>query len=221
MLATLHDAHGNVAVEGLKSIVYDGASYDESDFREHAGVLPGVNLIGDGTVAERLFARPSISVLGLDAPAVDGAANALIPRARALVGVRMAPGQHPREVVDAITRHFEAIRPWNVDFDVRSRMVGEGYVSSTDGPAYAAAESALECAFGRPALLMGLGGSIPFIAAYTKAAPTAEILQFGAMEPLCRLHDIDENVDLCQLERCVLAEALFLQSLGSEMGWER
>jgi len=215
MLATLHDPQGNVAVDGLTTIAYDGAPYDEADFREHASVLPGVDLIGEGTICERLSVRPSISFHGLDAPAVDGAANALVPQARALVGVRIAPDQHPREAIAAVTRHLEAVRPWNVRLNVRSRMIGEGYLGRTDGPAYAVARSALESAFGRPAVLLGHGYALPLVAAYARAVPDAEIIQFGAMEPLCRVHGIDESLDLAELERCVLAEAVFLSRLGS------
>ena len=36
-------------------------------------------------------------MIGIDAPAVDGALNALVPRARARVSVRLAPGQDPAE----------------------------------------------------------------------------------------------------------------------------
>lgn len=215
MLATLHDSRGNVVVDGLDSIAYDGDSYDETDFRTHASVLPGVDLIGEGPVSERLFARPSVSVLGLDAPAVDGAVNALVPSARALVGVRIAPNQQPHEAVAAISRHFEAVRPWNVRLSLRLRTFGEGYLSRTDGPAYAAARSALASAFGRSPVLLGQGGTLPFISAYAKAVPSAEIIQFGAAEPLCHFHGVNESLDLSELERCVLAEALLLRSLGS------
>jgi len=95
MIATLHDADGAVAVRGLDVNEYDGAAYDETAYRNDAGVLPGVDLIGAGTVAERLYGRPSINVIGIDAPAVDGAANVLIPKARARVSVPLAPGQDP------------------------------------------------------------------------------------------------------------------------------
>ena len=85
----------HVAVKGLDVVAYDGAAYDEAAFRTDAGVLPGVDLIGAGSIADRLYGRPSINVIGIDAPAVDGAANALIPKARARVSVRLAPGQDP------------------------------------------------------------------------------------------------------------------------------
>jgi acetylornithine deacetylase/succinyl-diaminopimelate desuccinylase-like protein len=85
MIATLHHADGTVAVNELAVVAYEGADYDEAAFRKDAGVLPGVDLIGAGSIADRLYGRPSITVIGIDAPRVDGAANALIPKARARV----------------------------------------------------------------------------------------------------------------------------------------
>src|SRR5665811_262083 len=58
MIATLHDADGTVAVKGLDVIDYDGAPYDEAAFRKDAGVLPGVDLIGAGSIC-LLYTSPS------------------------------------------------------------------------------------------------------------------------------------------------------------------
>jgi len=147
MIATLHDADGTVAVQGLNVDEYNGADYDETAYRNDAGVLFGVDLIGAGTVAERLYGRPSINVIGIDAPAVDGAANVLIPKARARLSVRLAPGQDPRRAQGLVTRHLEAAAPWHVKVKVTPGITGEGFLARTDGPAYAAAADALAAAF--------------------------------------------------------------------------
>jgi len=214
MLATLHDSKGNVTVEGLSNMACGGTTYDEEDFRDQAGVLPGVELIGEGALSERLAARPSISFHGLDAPAVDSAGNALVPRARALVGVRIAPEQDPEEAFAAVTRHLHAVRPWNVELSIDRRMTAEGFVGGSEGPVFDSAREALAMAFGRAAKEMGGGGAIPFLSTYAKLVPDADIIFFGAMEPLCNIHGIDESVDLGELERWVLAEGLFLHALG-------
>ena len=74
-------------------------------------MLPGVDLVGDGSIAERLYGRPSINVIGIDAPAVDGAANALVPKARARVSVRLAPGQDPEEAQGVVGGTCRPPRP--------------------------------------------------------------------------------------------------------------
>ena len=214
MLATLHDAAGDVAVEGLDAVDYEGARYDEPAFRRDAGVLAGVALAGSGGLAERLAGRPAITVIGIDAPAVDDAANAVVPRARAAVSVRLAPGQDPGRARAAVVAHLQAAAPW------RAVLVfgdagggGEGFRADTDGPIFAAATRALELAYGRSVSHRGEGGSIPLVAAFHRAAPGAEMILWGAEEPRARTHAPDESVDLAELQRGILAEALFLAAL--------
>jgi acetylornithine deacetylase/succinyl-diaminopimelate desuccinylase-like protein len=217
MIATLHDAEGAVAVRGLDSDEYDGAAYDESAYRSDAGLLPGVDLVGAGTVAERLYGQPSINVIGIDAPAMDGAANVLIPRARARVSVRLAPGQDPLRAQGVVTRHLEAAAPWHVRVKVTPGITGEGFLARTDGPAFAAAADAMAAAFQKEVVHYGVGGSIPLVAAFLQAQPQAEMILWGPEEPQCKIHAPDESVDLAELERCVLAEALFIAGLAGAL----
>ena len=214
IIATLHDADGTVAVKGLDVVGYEGAPYDEAAFRSDAGVLPGVDLVGAGGIADRLYGRPSINVIGIDAPAVDGAANALIPKARARVSVRLAPGQDPVAAQGVLARHLEAVAPWHVKVKVAPGGVGEGFRARTDGPACAAATRAMAAAFQRDVVHFGEGASIPLVAAFSAAQPTAETILWGCEEPQCRIHAPDESVDLAELERCVLAEALFIAEIA-------
>ncbi len=216
MVATLHDDQGDVAVKGLATMEYDGADYDEAAYRTDAGVLPGVGLIGSGSIGQRLYGKPSINVIGIDAPKVDGAANALVPKARARVSVRLAPGQAPAEARRAVQEHLEAAAPWDVKVKVTPGTVGEGFRAKTDGPAYAAATRAMAAAYGRDVVHYGEGGSIPLVAAFAAAEPGAEIILWGAEEPLCKIHAPNESVDLGELERCTLAEALFIAGMAEQ-----
>src|SRR5215813_14830670 len=92
LLATLHDERGDVAVEGLVRGNADPLDLAEERLRADSGLLDGVHLIGTGTLTARLWARPAIAVIGLDAPAAASASNTLIPAARARVSMRVAPG---------------------------------------------------------------------------------------------------------------------------------
>ncbi len=216
MIATLHDESGSVAVAGLETMDYDGAPYDEDAFRTDAGVLDGVSLIGGGSIGQRLYGSPSINVIGLDAPRVDGAANALIPRARARVSVRLAPGQEPDAAMRAVKAHLEAAAPWNVRVKVTPGTTGDGFRAETGGPAFAAAARALREAYGKDVVHYGEGGSIPLVAAFLEAVPGAEMILWGAEEPLCKIHAPNESVDLAELERCTLAEALFIAGMCAQ-----
>ena len=214
IVATLHDAKGDVAVKGLATMEYDGADYDEGAYRTDAGVLPGVGLIGSDSIGQRLYGKPAINVIGIDAPAVDGAANALIPKARARVSVRLAPGQEPADALKAVQAHLEAAAPWNVKVKVTPGTAGEGFLARTDGPAYAAATRAMAAAYGKAVVHYGEGGSIPLVAAFLGAIPGAEMILWGAEEPQSKIHAPNESVDLGELERCALAETLFIAGLA-------
>jgi acetylornithine deacetylase/succinyl-diaminopimelate desuccinylase-like protein len=145
---------------------------------------------------------------------VDGAANVLIPKARARLSVRLTPGQDPAEAQAAVAKHVEAVAPWHVKVKVTPGGVGEGFLARTDGPAYAAAAAAMAAAFQKEVVHYGVGGSIPLVAAFLAAQPGAEMILWGCEEPQCKIHAPDESVDLAELERCVLAETLFIAELA-------
>ena len=71
LLATLHDERGDVAVPGLVAGPADALDLTEAQLRADAGLLDGVQLIGTGALTERLWTRPAIAVIGIDAPSVD------------------------------------------------------------------------------------------------------------------------------------------------------
>jgi cysteinylglycine-S-conjugate dipeptidase len=209
-LATLHDADGNVAVQGLQDADWPGADLPEADFRRQAGVLDGVALAGGGSVADRLWARHAISVLGIDAPAVDGAANIVIPAARAKVAVRVPPGADPERSMDAVKRHLEGAVPLGARLEIELEPASTP-VALTGA---AAAERALEQAFGKPVARMGSGGSIPLVARLREAYPDAAFVIWGAQDSdRAQIHAANESVDLEELGKLALAEALLMGEL--------
>jgi len=214
MLATLHDERGNPAVEGLAKLPYEGTQLTEEAFRAEAGVLPGVDLVGDGTIADRVVTGPAISVIGIDVADVESAPNIVIPRARARVSVRVAPAQDPHEAAHAVVRHLQTRAPWHVRAKVTVKETGDGFRAADGGPAYRAAVRALETAYERPVTEIGEGGSIPLVAALQRAAPSAVMVLIGPGDPTSNAHAPNESVDLSELERSVLGEALFLGELG-------
>ncbi len=92
-LGTLHDENGDVAVEGLRRNEWTGGGPSEQEFRELAEVVDGQPLIGTGSLGSRVWSGPAITVIGIDAPSVDDALNAVSPYARAIINVRVHPEQ--------------------------------------------------------------------------------------------------------------------------------
>lgn len=210
MLATLQNADGSCAVAGLASSEWEGADQPEDVFRRLAYVLDGVTLTGSGAVGSRLWSKPSINVLGIDAPRVDGSRNILVDVARARISLRVPPEQDPREAQRLLMTHLESVAPWGARVTLTPMETGPGIRVRSDGPAFAVMRRAMGAAFGSEPDEQGSGGSIPLIDVFLRTFPAAEILMFGAEEPLANIHAPNESVDLGELEGTVLAETLFL-----------
>jgi acetylornithine deacetylase/succinyl-diaminopimelate desuccinylase-like protein len=217
MIATLHDEAGNVAIEGLQRFEWSGMQIPEDEFREESGVLDQVELIGSGTLSDRLMAGPAVAVLGFDAPAIAGSSNQIVPVARARVSLRIAPGDDPVAARTALVEHLRTHAPWGVEvtFEGTSGFeAGHGYMVDTTTAASRAAMDALARAYGRDAIELGSGGSIPLVPMLTRTFPGIEVLIWGAMDDRSFIHSVNESVDLSEIERIALAEALFLHTLG-------
>ena len=213
-LSTLHDPEGQVAVPGLVSGSAEPLDLTEEELRVWAGVRPNVKLIGEGSLTSRMWTRPAISILGIDAPGVQEASNQLVPSARAKVSMRIPPGQDAAEAQAALIKHLEANVPWGADATITPEASGSPYELKAEGPAFDSIRRAMSEAFGRAPVDMGAGGSIPFLAAFAGTHPDAALLLTGAMDPRSNAHSEDESVDLGDLEKSCLAEALFLGYLA-------
>ncbi|MDP9820862.1 dipeptidase [Nocardioides massiliensis] len=215
LLASLHDDDGSVAVEGLVSGPASDLDYPESRIREESSVLDPVALIGRGSAVERLWTQPSITVVGIDTTRIADASNTLIPRARAKVSLRLAPGDTADNGLAALIRHLETHVPWGAQLQITTgREAGEPGVIDAEGPVYDAARDAFALAWdGVRPVDIGVGGSIPFIAAFQQAFPDAAVLVTGVEDPDTRAHGANEGLHLAEFARVCLAEALLLQSL--------
>ncbi|ASW89717.1 dipeptidase [Mycobacterium marseillense] len=217
LLASLHDDDGNVAVAGLHET--DIAALNYPDYpperaRTDSGLLDGVSEIGSGSVPQRLWAKPAITVIGIDTTPIDKASNTLIPRARAKVSMRVAPGGDAAAHLDALTAHLRSHAPWGAHVSVTRGDIGEPYAIEASGDVYDAARAAFRRAWDAEPIDMGMGGSIPFIAEFAAAFPQAKILVTGVEDPGTQAHSINESLHLGVLERAAIGEALLLANLG-------
>ncbi|GAA3392659.1 dipeptidase [Cryptosporangium minutisporangium] len=216
-LASLHDEKGEVAVAGLRrNTGTDAATVEasEAEFRAEAGVLDGVDLLGSGTIAERIWHAPAIAVLGIDAPAVANASNVLLPRARAFVSLRLAPGEDAVAARDTLAEHLRAHVPWGAHVETAPATgIAEPFSLDARGGAYDAARRAFAEAYGNATVETGIGGSIPFIAEFARAFPGAAVLVTGVGDPASRWHGIDESLSLPMFTTGVRAEAFLLDEL--------
>ncbi|MFF4315331.1 dipeptidase [Streptomyces sp. NPDC001507] len=217
VLDSLRAEDGSTTVDGFApESRWEGLEYDEEQFRADAKVLDGVGLIGDGSVADRIWARPAVTVLGIDCPPVVGATPSVQAGARALVSLRVPPGVDAAEAGKLLQAHLEAHTPWGAR--VRTEVVGQGqpFRADTTSPAYLAMADAMAVAYPDETMqYAGQGGSIPLCNTLAGLYPQAEILLIGLSEPEAQIHAVNESVSPEELERLSVAEALFLRNYAA------
>ena len=219
MLATLRDGQGNTTITGLDSTQsWTGELYPPEQFRSDAGVLDGGWLLGDGSVSDMLWARPAVTILGIDCPPVVGSTAAIVPRAAARLNLRIPPGTEPVQAHQALVDHLQAVAPWGVQVTVDLEAEGAPFKAAVDGPAYEAMASAMGDAYGTPMTTLGQGGSIPLCNVLAEVYPDAELIMIGVEEPAALIHAPNESVAPSEIESMALAEALFLQRYAAARG---
>jgi acetylornithine deacetylase/succinyl-diaminopimelate desuccinylase-like protein len=215
LISSLHDDAGNLLVEGLVSGPAADVEYPEDRLRAESGAIEGLRSIGSGSSVERMWTKPALSVIGLDAPKVDGSSNTLTATARARLALRTAPGETSKNAIACLRAHLDKHVPWGAQLSIEDVDTAEPITIDASGPAYDAARAAFTEAWdGTGPVDMGVGGSIPFIAEFLESFPGASVLVTGVEDPDTRAHGANEGLHLAEFERVCLAEALLLQRLA-------
>lgn len=215
MLGTLRDDAGNTTIDGLDAAgTWAGAEYPAERFRSDAQILDGVGLLGDGSVADQLWARPVVTILGIDCPPVVGSSAAIQPSARARLNLRVPPGTDPAAARAKLIAHLAAAAPWGARVSFEPGGIGSPFTGSLGGPAYEAMARAMKAAYGRDVETQGQGGSIPLCTVFQETFPEAEIMLLGVCEPECRIHAPNESVHPAEVADMALVLAHFLREFA-------
>lgn len=217
LLASLHDEDGSVAVDGLTRHDQETPEYSEDRLAEEAALIEGVTPIGRGSILSRLWAQPSLTVTGIDAPSVAAASNTLSPEISVRISARVAPGQSAADAYAAIETHLRQHAPFGAKIEIEDVDLGDPFLVDTSGWAVTAVRQAMADAWGRPPVDTGIGGSIPFIADLVQVFPDAQILVTGVEDPDTRAHSPNESLHLGVFKRAILTEALFLGRVDAGM----
>ena len=212
LLASLHDEAGSVAIAGLKHGKADELPYSEAQLRTDAGLLNGTTQIGTGSILDKIWTQPALTVIGIDAQSVALSSNTMLPSVRAKISLRIAPGEEPEQALALLKAHLEANLPFGATITYGETELGRPFSADSGGWAKILAEQALAAAWGTKSVNIGIGGSIPFIADLTQVFPGAQILVTGVEDPDSRAHSPNESVHLGMLKKAMVAEALLLVS---------
>ncbi|GAA5209933.1 M20/M25/M40 family metallo-hydrolase [Microbacterium kyungheense] len=216
ILDTLHDEAGDTVIAGVDTSRWDGAAMEEGVYRDGSAILPGVDYLGTGSLSDRIWAKPSVTVLGMDLPSVAEASNVLLPEVTAKLSMRIVPGSDADAQLEALMAHLRAQRPWNCEVEVTKVKTGHAFAVDETHPAIVAAKDALASAYGAEVESIGSGASIPLVASLKKIAPDAAIVLWGAEDTAkARIHASDESVDPAEIARMIAAQVAFIEEVAS------
>jgi acetylornithine deacetylase/succinyl-diaminopimelate desuccinylase-like protein len=213
VLASLHNDDGTVAVEGLVEYESDPLDLTVEELADQMLPVDGLELIGKGSLTSRLWTQPSISVLAIDSVPISEAINQLVPDASAKVSLRIAPGQDPSAAMNALVSHMEASVPWGAEVTIERGALGSAIALETNGAAYDAYRDGMRAGYSTEPVEAGMGGSIPFVAAFSEIYPDAAVLLIGVADPTSRYHGPNESVELADVVSGAIAQSIALAQL--------
>ena len=232
LLATLHHDDGTIAVPGFVDDVrpltgrerdrLTALDRDPEELHHEVRLLEGVQFVGDErrSLLERIWMQPTITPTGMDVPGVGQASNTLLARVDTKLSCRLAPGQDPDRAMAALRDHLLAHAPWGLHVEVSLGERNAAWVMEPGGPAWEAAVTAMNAAYGQEPAIMGCGGSIPFVAPFSDAFGGAPCILVGVEDPGSNAHGEDESLHLEDFVKTCLTEAYLLAELarrGSEL----
>jgi acetylornithine deacetylase/succinyl-diaminopimelate desuccinylase-like protein len=176
--------------------------------------VPGARPVSDDPVELVLNRtwRPALCVTGLDgAPAIQNAGNVLRPYTAAKLSVRLPPTVDPDKAGAALTRLLTSDPPYGAQISFEMEHAASGWNAPALAPwLQASIDRASQAAFGRPAAMLGEGGTIPFMAMLGEKFPEAQFVITGVLGPGSNAHGPNEFLHIGMGKAITLAMAQVL-----------
>jgi acetylornithine deacetylase/succinyl-diaminopimelate desuccinylase-like protein len=144
----------------------------------------------------------------------EGAKTVLPSKAMAKVSCRLVPDQDPAEIGELMKAHVKRVAPAGVNVNVEFLHGGRPWRAELQGPIYDAACAALKSAFGRDAVIVGEGGSIPVVGDFERILGTP-VLLVGFGLPGENAHAPDEWISEENFRKGMSAIAALWDEYGS------
>jgi acetylornithine deacetylase/succinyl-diaminopimelate desuccinylase-like protein len=225
MIASLVDNKGKLAIPDILNKVrklspqelsdLDYLPFSETTYRQQSKILEGVQIIGgNGSVYEKMWHQPSISVNAIEASSRKQAANIINDVAWARVGIRTVPDMDPDETVNLLTEHLLRQAPWGVNVKIDPESPSRWWRTDTRGAAFEAALTSLEKGYRKKAVIVGGGGSIPFVQTIADALGNAPSLLFGVGDPYTAAHSENESLLISDWEKGCCSLIVFFSEMS-------
>lgn len=227
LLSSMVDSHGRIQLPGFYDNVRDLTEAErkawselpvnEAEFANSIGVK---SLFGEAgySADERRWARPTFDVNGLTSGHQGEGVKTVLPaEASAKFSFRLVPDQDPKLLTAQLDSHLTAKLPMGVDFELKPDHGATGMLADTDSRFMAAAQTAIESAFGTPPVLIREGGSIPIVTRFQEVLK-CDCLLLGWGQSDDNAHSPNEKFCIDDYYRGISASALLWDAIGNLPG---
>jgi acetylornithine deacetylase/succinyl-diaminopimelate desuccinylase-like protein len=215
LIADLHGKDGSINVSGLyKKVARPSAKqrarirklpFNEKKFKHDAGMMPGMKLAGEKgySVYEKIWTRPSLTVIAMESHPLQGSSNQIVDSARARLSLRTVPNMDARESGFLVVKKLTRNPPYGAKVTAKISGSTPWWTTDPEGPAFEAARRALKAGFKKDAAMIGAGGSIGFVQPFADLLGGAPCLLMGVEDPPCNAHSENESLHLGDWVKCM------------------
>lgn len=229
IIAALVGEDGRIAVPGLYDKVrpltdlekecFAALPFTHDTFRRQAGLVEGVPVLGcaDPNPWIAIWRQPSLAVNAIEVSSRKDARNIVNGSAWARLGVRLVPDMDPEATQRAIIEHIHRHTPFGVKVAITSEPPSRPWHCAPEHPAFQSALRALEAGYGRRAVTIGCGASIPFVEPLAQRLGGVPALLIGVEDPYTNAHSENESLCLADWESAVRSAIYLYDDLARSL----
>jgi len=230
MLSRLMDDQGKISIPGFWDLIpplnaqdeKDLASlppFNEKDFRAQSGLIKSAVLFKQAShIYGQIWKLPSLSINAIQSSSRAQAGNTINDTAWARIGIRIPPKADGKKILDLLKGFLKESTPWGLELSFLDEMAANGWSTETHHPAFECAARAMKKGYGRDAIFMGCGGSIPFVEPFAKALGGAPALLVGVEDPYTNAHGENESLLLSDLKKACLSQIHLFSDIRKTLG---
>ena len=195
--------------------------WDDAKFRTEIGrraVRPGTRSRQGARFMSKLGRRPAVTVIAQEASTIKGASNQVLPKAEAIVSVRIVPDQEPEQVAKVLQDFLQQDAPWGAEVKVTPGGHVKWWMTDPAGPAFESALAALRVGFDRDPVAIGCGGSIGFVGPLAELFGGAPALLLGIEDPASNAHAPNESLHEGDFQKLMASIVRLFDNLGKLPG---